>query len=161
MDAAAGWHDFFVAEAGASAALAGLVFVAVSINLARILQFPQLPARVLEGLVTLLTVLIVATFALIPGQRAQMLGIEIGCTGLAVWAIKSAVILRSPRPNAHGGRFALRVLANQLPPLPFVVAGILILAGNPGGIYWTVTGTLLSFAAGLLDAWVLLIEINR
>ena len=55
----------------------------------------------------------------------------------------------------------MRVLANQLPALPFVVAGILILAGNPGGIYWTVAGTLLSFAAGLLDAWVLLIEINR
>lgn len=28
----AGWHDLFVASAGASAALAGLVFVAVSVN---------------------------------------------------------------------------------------------------------------------------------
>jgi len=38
------WANFFVAEVGASAALAGLVVVATSINLSRILLFPQLPA---------------------------------------------------------------------------------------------------------------------
>jgi hypothetical protein len=39
------WTELFVASAGASAALAGLVFVAVSINVERILQFPGLPER--------------------------------------------------------------------------------------------------------------------
>ncbi|HEU4397243.1 MAG TPA: hypothetical protein VFU54_05320 [Actinomycetota bacterium] len=36
----AGWESLFVAEAGASAALAGLLFVAVSINLAKVLEHP-------------------------------------------------------------------------------------------------------------------------
>ncbi len=43
--ATAGWETFFVAEVGAAAALTGLLFVAVSINLTKVLAFPQLPGR--------------------------------------------------------------------------------------------------------------------
>ncbi len=43
-----GWENFFVAEVGASAALAGLIFVGVSINLNRILSLPRLPDRALR-----------------------------------------------------------------------------------------------------------------
>jgi modulator of FtsH protease len=77
-----GWSDFFAAEVGASAALAGLLFVAVSINLRQILKFPHLPTRALEALATLLCVLVISTFALVPGQTALVHGLEMGGTGL-------------------------------------------------------------------------------
>jgi hypothetical protein len=49
---------------------------------------------------------------------------------------------------AHG----MRVLMNQLPPLPFVVAGVLLMMDDPIGIYWVVPGVLLAIAAAILGA---------
>lgn len=153
------WDNFLVGELGAAAALAGLLFVAVSINLSRILEFPSLPTRVVEALLSFLSVLVVATWGLIPGQSPFAFGIEIGVTGLITWLVLTVALISTARGNRP--RFAARVLLNQLPPLPFVVAGALLLAGNPQALYWIVPGVLLSFAAGLFGAWVLLIEIQR
>ena len=153
-----GWDNFFVAEAGAAAALAGLLFVSVSINLTRILQFPTLPWRAAEALLCLLAVLVVALLALVPGQSVHALGVEITVTGVLMWVALSIALARSDRSQP---RRVLRLLTNQLPPLAFVLAGVLIILGHPGGIYWMVPGTFLAFAAGVLDAWVLLIETLR
>jgi hypothetical protein len=155
------WHDFFIAEAGASAALAGLLFVAISINLTRILEFPSLPSRAVEALLALFSVLVVSSFALIPGQSLRAVGIEIGATGLALWLIQTVAMLRMWKIGHPRSRSILRVLANQIPPLPFVIAGALLMAGHPHGMYWTVPGALLSLENGLFGAWILLVEIQR
>ena len=47
------WTNFFIAAAGASASLAGLVFVALSVNINRILEYPQLPSRAAATIGTL------------------------------------------------------------------------------------------------------------
>jgi modulator of FtsH protease len=68
MNAAKDWTDFLVAEVGASAALAGLLFVAISINLEKILEYKGTVTRASEALLLLLSVLFAGTFALTPGQ---------------------------------------------------------------------------------------------
>jgi modulator of FtsH protease len=156
-----GWSNFFVAELGAAAALAGLLFVAVSINLTRILQFSHLPARAAEALLALLSVLVVTTFALIPRQSPREYGIEIGVTGLLVWIVMTRSLIRSRKIDRQYVGFMSRFLVNQLPPVPFVITGGLLIAGRPEGVYWIVPGILLSFAAGIFGAWVLLVEIQR
>src|ERR1700677_4984867 len=108
----AGWENFFVAEVGAAAALTGLLFVAVSINLARILAVPHLPDRAGETLVVLGGVLAAATFGLVPDQGHVALGCEIGATGLFVWGVTVRTQWRSYRyvearqwlPPRGGGR---------------------------------------------------------
>jgi hypothetical protein len=161
LDLMQGWHDFFVAEAGASAALAGLLFVAMSINLTRILEYRHLPSRAIEALLALLSVLIIATLALVPGQSQLAYGIEIGITGLVIWGVQTFALARTWKDAHPRAKSTARILINQLPPLPFVIAGILLAAGHPTAIYGVVPGTLLSLAAGIFGAWVLLIEIQR
>ncbi|HEY0107696.1 MAG TPA: hypothetical protein VGB91_16565, partial [Rhizomicrobium sp.] len=66
------WTAFFAAELGAAAALAGLVMVAISINLNRILADPVLPGRAVETLAAPTGVLVISSFALVPHQPAAV-----------------------------------------------------------------------------------------
>jgi hypothetical protein len=88
--------DLFAAEVGAGASLTGLLFVAVSINLERILSFPKLPARASETLTLLLLVVVVASLGLAP-PGAGVLAAEITACAGAPAAVVLAVQLR------HGG----------------------------------------------------------
>jgi hypothetical protein len=109
---AEGWGELFLAEAGASAALGGLLFVAVSINLDRIIALRSLPGAAL-GAIVLLVAVLVSTFALVPGQPRWVLGTEVLVVGIAAWSILTAIwigALRAPntepaalRPHHFGG----------------------------------------------------------
>jgi hypothetical protein len=155
------WGNFFVAEVSAAAALAGLLFVAVSINLGRILEFAQLPARAAEALVTMLSVVFVASCGLIPGQGIRAFGVEAIMTGLLVWVFatrQQIATWKNPHPQE---RRAWRVLTTQVPSLPYVIGGAILYSGAARGAYWLAAGGMLSLAGAVFNAWVLLVEIQR
>jgi hypothetical protein len=162
------WHDFFLAQAGAAGVLTGLVFVGVSINLQKIVSDPVsgLPGRAAEALIMLVAVLTASTLLLVPGQGTTLIGVEILVVALAAWgwvvAIQSLRLKswRMMEPDLRGP-FVLRVVLGQVATLPFVAAGIFVLAEGLGGLYWLVAGTVFSTLAALFEAWVLLVEINR
>jgi modulator of FtsH protease len=155
------WTDLFVASAGASAALAGLVFVAVSINIDRILKFPGLPARALETLMLLLSVLVVSTLALIPDQSHTALGIELLVEGVVITVVVTTLAFRSLPSRASRQWLVGRLVVAALGTVPLVVGGATLLAATGGGLYWTVGGILGATAGAVLNAWVLLVEILR
>src|SRR6202034_206276 len=96
------WHDFFVGTIGSSAALTGLLFVAISINLEQILKYPQLPGIAAVTLWLLVSALSVSVFALAPGQTNGALGIEIGpaaavVAAQALWVTRGKQIPNEPK----------------------------------------------------------------
>ena len=157
------WSDFCVAQVGASAALLGLRFVGVSINLGRILTLAGLPDRALLALVLILNVLVTATLMLVPGQPLRLLGAEVLIAGTVVWGVGTRLQSRAFRGNPDRNRAATigNLLLLEFAALPFVVAGVALLLGYPAGLYGIVAGILASFIKAVADAWVLLIEINR
>jgi len=158
-----GWENFLLAEVGASAALTGLIFVGVSINLKRILGLPRLPSRALEALLLLLTVLVVSSLMLIPGQALRIMGFELLGVGLAVWVTMLFIDINMLRVTKRKYRAHnwLLIAMNQLSLLPYIIAGVLVLLQGANGLYWLPAAVLFSFVKAVVEAWVLLVEINR
>lgn len=158
-----GWADFCVAQIGASAALAGLVFVGITINLDEIMASPPLPNRALGAVLALATVLAESSVLLAPHRSPSRLGLTILLLALAFWLGLSALQRNTYRTTLPQYRRALvaNFLLAQLASLSFVLAGAWVLLFGEGGLGWYLPGTLLCYLVALTEAWVLLIEIKR
>jgi len=158
-----GWDNFFVACAGAAAGLAGLLFVALSINLAKILEIPGLAGRAGETFIPLGMTLIVSLLGLVPGQGMRVFAAEIAAVGGVAWIVTTRTEIHAVRARHYLkiSHLLTRIFVNQPATFPVVVAGLSIALGFPGGLYWLVPAFLLSFAGAMINAWVLLVEILR
>jgi modulator of FtsH protease len=160
---AADWTDFGAASATAAAALVGFLFIAMSINLRQILDAPNLPGRAGLTLILLGTPLVSSLLLIVPGQGRVALGVELLITGLAIGAGQVVLDLRNKLSE-----FETRVtwLIGRIGPavastVCLAVAGGTLLAQAGGGLYWMVPAVLVAFICGLLNVWVLLVEILR
>ena len=154
------WHDFFVAAVGASAALLGLLFVTVSINLEHILKYRHLPGRAAATLGILLTVLVVCCFG---SPYPELEGLRMGDSGGDA-GVRDPDHLGVGTPPATGQSPQLDSRNLPLLLIPVLVllgGGARLLAGGGGGIDWLLFGTTLVFIAASINAWVLLVEILR
>src|SRR5580704_2912122 len=91
------WNNFFVMVGGVAAALAGLVFIAMSINLSIITRDATHKNRAIATMTGFTAVFMICAFALIGSQNYRWIGVEwlvislvptiSGCTcGLEKWA---------------------------------------------------------------------------
>ena len=119
------------------------------------------PGTAAGTLGTLLSVLLVCSFGLAPGQSNRTLGVEILATGAAV-ATQAIWVSVGKRSEGDPLSWTLGNLPILLfPALAFVGGGCSLLAGSGGGLYWILAGTVLTFIGASVNTWVLLVEILR
>lgn len=159
----ADWNALYRAVAGASATLIGLIFVGVSISLTKILSIRGLPDRALLSLVLLLNILVLSVLFLVPQQSVKNLGKEVLIIGIVVWCVVLRLDLRAfqNKQKQYKWRYAFNMLVDQTATLLYMTAGVALATNNAKGMYWMVAAILISIVKAVLDAWVLLVEINR
>jgi hypothetical protein len=157
------WHTFFSTQAEVGATLTGLLFVALSINLKHILSLPGLADRAGEAVLLLLFPVFVGLTGVLPQTSVEAFGLELLVLGLLELTAVTAIVVRGRRAAAARPtrEYLARVVMAELAVIPTVIAGALLLVRHPGGLWWQAAGTGLCIAAGVLDAWVLLVEILR
>jgi len=158
----AAWQPFCMALVGAAAALTGLLFVAVSINLESILKRPDfLPPRAAETLAALLVVLTSCALTLVP-QNPRLLGAELLVVALTLLAvIPRQLATRRDQPDDPAAWHRARIATTAAPAVPAAIAGVSLIVRWGGGLYWLAPTALLGIAAAVYSAWVLLVEIVR
>lgn len=158
-----GWSDFFVAMAGAAAALVGLIVVAMTVTITQILASVALPARAAATIAALTLVVVVSGLGLVPGQGLVAFGLEalVATLASAVFSVVSFVRILQERPRRPAAENTGKIVGGATQLVPFLVGAGLALAGNPAGLGWLAAGILVTFVFSLANAWVLLVEVQR
>jgi hypothetical protein len=155
------WSDFAVATAGAAAALTGLLFVALSINLTQVLGSKHTTARAASTLVLLASPVFLSLALLVPWGSATALGVVLVVLGVIIGG-NLAVMLPRPIPEVPVPVwFATSVLPPTVLTAGALLAGIGMLVGGLGGLIWLAPAIAFALFGGLVGAWVLLVEILR
>lgn len=157
------WQVLFTTVAGATAALTGLLFVALSLNQRTIIKVAALRARAREILGCTLSLLIISLLMLIPGQDRRVLGSEL-IGGCLVLALRSAWLHRQTFRGIVPGtrvRWALRLAVVHLGTGAILVAGISLIVGQWGGVYWLVLTVLIYTLWSLNNAWLLVVRASE
>lgn len=116
----------------------------------------------------LMSALVISVLVLVPGIPTDALGIALVVVGVGVWfVVTRGAVHALPRfggvdeGTAPRGSAAVRIALLQLAVLPIAIAGITLLVGSGGGLYWLGPAVILAYVSALANAWVLLIEILR
>jgi len=159
-----GWGEFGVAAAGATAALAGLLIVAISVNVKEILASKVLVPGARATIASLVLAIVVSLLMLPREQPLVLLGVETLVLTTPVVLIQVSSIATQRRMAAEGVTpriLAFIVVLAIVQHLPFVVGGIVLLFGASAGLWGLVAGVVIIVVASMINAWVLLLEVRR
>ncbi len=164
---AASWHDFYLTAGAAAAALIGLLFVGISINLDEFTTDEGTGIRVLgeQAFANFVFVLVISLMVLIPDQDQISLTLQLAIVGVlgTLRILRRAMTLRRGSTGPFGGwRYPLRRLGLSGVACVGVIAVAVMIQRNPVSSFYWLVGVILIYLTSAADsAWDLLIEVGR
>ena len=152
------WNNFFVLVGTGSAALTGLVFVAISVNLRDVIKDATHTYRAINMLTGFTAVFILSSFALMGRQTHQTVGLEWLVVSLLAGAINTNGYLRGF--SLAGSRYALslfRVAGGSACYLGQIVGSAAFYFGAGWGIYVSATAVIINFYFLVSGSWLLIV----
>lgn len=154
------WDNFFFMVGGGAAALAGLIFVAMSIKPETIIRDATHKNRAINMLTGFTAVFMACSFALIGSQRLKVLGVE----WLILWLIATAIFVRGYVIAIRSGMSSIglstpRLAGGTLCYLAEVTGAILLILGYGAGLTIAAIATIVLFGFLISGAWLLMIGI--
>jgi modulator of FtsH protease len=158
MSTISSWHDYFLMVGGGSAALTGLVFVAMTLHLDEITGNPVHRHRARTILAGLTAVFIRCALVLMAGQNEQAVAVEL----IGVLVVVEALLYRSIRQAARDAdrSVLLRALGSFACLLLEQAGAVVLFFGGAWGLYVVGLGMMSSFVFMVTGAWLLLVGVG-
>jgi hypothetical protein len=156
------WNNFFVMVGSGAAALAGLIFVAMSINHEIIIRNTTHKNRAINMLTGFTAIFMASSFALIGNQYLGVLGFE----WLVLWLIATVVFIRGYVIAIRSGMSSIglnmpRLAGGTICYLAEVISAIFLILGYSSGLYIAAIAIIVLFAFLISGAWLLMIGIYQ
>jgi len=156
------WHDFFVMVGGGAAALAGLVFVAMSINLKIIIQDGTHKNRAIGTLAGYTAVFMVCAFGLLADQPSLWLGIEwFIISAAALYIYVRGLVMVSHHGGSGFGSTWFRILTGIGGYAAQLIGSLMLVMGYVAGLYIASIAMVLSFVSLISGAWLLIVAAHQ
>jgi hypothetical protein len=154
------WTNFFLMVGGGAAALAGLIFVAMSINPEVVIRNSTHKNRAINMLTGFSAIFMACSFALIGNQQLMFLG----CEWLMLWTVATAIFIRgyviAIKTGASSiGLNAPRLAGGTICYLAEIAGAVLLILGYGSGFYVAALATIILFAFLISGAWLLIIGV--
>jgi hypothetical protein len=154
------WNNFFLMVGGGAAALAGLIFVAMSINPEVIIRNSTHKNRAINMLTGFTAVFMACSLALIGNQFLLALGFE----WLVLWIIATAIFINGYVRAIRSGMSSIgltmpRLAGGTMCYLAEVVSAVFLIVGQSAGLYIAAIATIVLFAFLISGAWLLMIGV--
>lgn len=155
------WHDFFIMVGGGTAALTGLVFVAMSLNLKIIVQDATHRFRAIGTLTGFTAVFVICALALMAGQNHQAVGSEwLIVASLAATVYVNGYVQALRNRGSYVGLSLLRLATGTSCYIAEIVGTILLILGHISGLYIASVAMVIYIPFMISGAWLLLVGVH-